>query len=343
MAGKRPYYYFQEKRGTHEAGKRMRLEGAPYRADGHPDEIWWKSYRKAAGLEPEKGGKAARAGSVTALIAAYQASPEFNALKASTQSQWRLQHGRIATAWGALPVAGLETKHVLSLRDRLGKRPAIANHLVRALSSMLSWAVPRGWLKHNPCFGIKKLKGVGTYSPWSWDQIMLFKAHARPRFWQAAALALYSGQRQDDVLKMRWTDIENGLMHVVQGKTGAEVWVPMHADLKAVLDEVPHAAETILTTERGTPWASGFKASWQAQMDVPDLKSLRAAGLVFHGLRKSAVVFLLEAGCTDAEVAAITGQSREMVEYYARQVNRRKLAAAAVLKWERAGQGRTAD
>jgi hypothetical protein len=58
--------------------------------------------------------------------------------------------------------------------------------------------------------------------------------------------------------------------------------------------------------------------------------------------RKPAVVFLLEAGCTDAEVSAITGQSRQMVEHYARQVNRKKLAAAAVLKWEAAGDGQNA-
>jgi hypothetical protein len=53
-------------------------------------------------------------------------------------------------------------------------------------------------------------------------------------------------------------------------------------------------------------------------------------GFVFHGL------LLLEAGCTDAEVLAITGQSRQMVEHYAQQVNRRKLAASAILKWENA-------
>ena len=57
-------------------------------------------------------------------------------------------------------------------------------------------------------------------------------------------------------------------------------------------------------------------------------------GLVFHGLRKSAVVMLLEAGCSDAEVGAVTGQSRSMVEHYAKRVNQGKLAAAAVLKWE---------
>jgi hypothetical protein len=36
---------------------------------------------------------------------------------------------------------------------------------------------------------------------------------------------------------------------------------------------------------------------------------LKDRKLVFHGLRKSAVVFLLEAGATTAEVQAITGQS----------------------------------
>jgi hypothetical protein len=54
---------------------------------------------------------------------------------------------------------------------------------------------------------------------------------------------------------------------------------------------------------------------------------------------KSAVVMLLQAGCTTAEVAAITGQSFDMVEHYAKQVNQKKLAAAAILKWERAETG----
>jgi hypothetical protein len=49
------------------------------------------------------------------------------------------------------------------------------------------------------------------------------------------------------------------------------------------------------------------------------------------------VVTLLEAGCTDAEVAAITEQSRPMIEHYAKQVNQKKLAASAILKWERCG------
>ena len=58
---------------------------------------------------------------------------------------------------------------------------------------------------------------------------------------------------------------------------------------------------------------------------------LRRRRIVFHGLPKSA-----EAGCTDAGTVAITGQSRDMVEHYAKQVNQRRLTAAAILKWETA-------
>ena len=103
------------------------------------------------------------------------------------------------------------------------------------------------------------------------------------------------------------------------------------------------------TSTAGTPWTKeGFKASWQKafaepkqrERDLPapwPLRPIKEAGLVFHGLRKSAVVFLLEAGCSHAEVSAITGQSHQMVEHYGRQVSQRKLAASAILKWERAG------
>lgn len=43
---------------------------------------------------------------------------------------------------------------------------------------------------------------------------------------------------------------------------------------------------------------------------------------------------LLEAGCTDAEVAAITGQSREMIVHYSIMVNQRKFARSAIIKWQ---------
>jgi hypothetical protein len=87
----------------------------------------------------------------------------------------------------------------------------------------------------------------------------------------------------------------------------------------------------------------GFKASWATELNRQEMQMLRDKERVFHGLRKSAVVFLLEAGCTDAEVAAVTGQTRQMIEHYSRQVNQKRLASSAISKWETAASDEDGD
>jgi len=70
--------------------------------------------------------------------------------------------------------------------------------------------------------------------------------------------------------------------------------------------------------------------------DVLGLGPALGIKTVPHGLRKNAVNALLEAGCTIAEVSAITGQTHQVVEHYAAKVNRRKLGKSAIVKFERA-------
>jgi integrase len=114
----------------------------------------------------------------------------------------------------------------------------------------------------------------------------------------------------------------------------------MHRDLIAALDrmrealaaeQTPRLSKHLLVNSRGTGWtADGFKASWQTEMQRREFRPFKRRRLVFHGLRKSAVNRLLEAGCTTAQVSSITGHSIQMVEHYARQVDQPKLARAAI-------------
>jgi len=334
------YYYFQPFRGTAREEARVKLPGAPFDPKGMPDGEWWRAYRELSG-EAKDGPKR---GTFAALILAYKASPEWNDLSPKSRSERTRNLKVIEEAWGDLMVSGLEARHVLELRDRHAATPAAANNIVRSLSSMMSWSIPRGWRTHNPCTRVKKLKIGEGYAPWNWQEIELFRSQARADLWWAAGLALYTGQRLGDVLGMLWSDFQGGLIGVTQNKTGKKLWIPMHAHLRAVLEDIPRSSVNILTSSRGSPWtADGFKSSWAEEMKREVMRPLRDNNRVFHGLRKSAVVFLLEAGCTDAEVSAITGQSRQMVEHYAKQVNQKKLAAAAVLKWESAEAGRTGN
>jgi integrase len=160
---------------------------------------------------------------------------------------------------------------------------------------MLSWSAPRGWRSDNPCLLVPKLKGGAGYEP-PREAIEHARVHLRPDLWHAMALGLYTGQRRGDVLAMRWDHVSEGMISVAQEKTAKRLLIPLHSELRAILSMIEKRAVTILTSTAGTPWAKdGFKASWQKDFVGP-LSSIRKAGLVFHGLRKSAVVFLLEAG-----------------------------------------------
>lgn len=312
------YTYYQPGRSSRDPGKRIRLPD--------PDENYdsfLHAYAVARGLRVEKPTN-----DVLALVEAWQASPEWSALSPKTRAEWARYVGRIVQEWGRLQVAGIEPRHVLWLRDKYASTPASANNLLRCLSSMLAWSVPRGWRRDNPCREVKPLKGSMPYEPWPLSMIEEARRELRDDQWHAVALALYTGQRLGDVLAMRWDAIRDGRITVRQAKTGKVLAIRPHRDLQSILDAIPRRAVTILTTIRGTPWTvDGFKASWN--------KRKACKGVVFHGLRKSAVVTLLECGCTTAEVQAITGQSIEMVEHYARGRDQARLADAAVLKWER--------
>lgn len=55
----------------------------------------------------------------------------------------------------------------------------------------------------------------------------------------------------------------------------------------------------------------------------------KAAPYTLHGLRKLSIVRLAEAGCSDAQIQAITNQSPEMVAYYRRRASRKAQSKAA--------------
>ena len=146
----------------------------------------------------------------------------------------------------------------------------------------------------------------------------------------------------------------------LRAKTTKMLWIPIHKQLRLLLPslearlrkklgkagkdlDIRRHHEPILLNTRGRPWTrDGFKASLAKELNAPRMAEFRSRRLVFHGLRKSAVIFLLEAGCSDAETAAITGQFRVSWSNYAKQVNQRRLAAAATLKWEAADEARVA-
>ncbi len=136
---------------------------------------------------------------------------------------------------------------------------------------------------------------------------------ATPVIQLALYLALYTGQRQGDLLKLMWSHYRDGRLYFRQGKGDRYMAVPCIARLRDLLDALRRSGDYtsthILTAKRGQPW----KKRWFSSTFADTCQRARITGLTFHDLRGTSITLLSEAGCTEAEIAAITGHSRKHV------------------------------
>jgi integrase len=103
-------------------------------------------------------------------------------------------------------------------------------------------------------------------------------------------LALWTGQRQGDLLRLTWSAYDGKDIRLRQSKTGVRVRIPIGAPLKAALDKAAKTkrSPTILLTSEGRPWTpDGFRASWGKACD-----KARIAGVTFNDLQGTAVTRL---------------------------------------------------
>lgn len=268
-------------------------------------------------------------GSINALAVAIYGSAEWAQLSRSTQATYRGIIERLRTEHGDKAVRAIRQEHILLMRDRRANLPSAANNLVKVLRWMLAFAVARQMRSDNPVIGIKPLKIASEGFPvWTEGDIAKFEAHwpvgTRERL--AFDLLLYTAQRSGDVRKMGLQHVQGGAILVRQEKTKAFLELPIHPRLKPSLDAVPAGQMLFLVTQSSVGFTAGGFGNWFRS-------ACRQAGIAdrsAHGLRKSAATRLADAGCTEAQIKAVTGhQTSKEVERYTKARDQRLLATAA--------------
>lgn len=331
-SGKSVTYHYAWKGGP-------RLKGAP----GSPE--FHESYNKAVASR-----RTAPKEQLQSILDKFEASTDFADLAERTRKDYRKLLRIIEAAFGDFPISALEDRRTrgefLAWRERLAvKSRRQADYAFAVLARSLSWAYNRGLVPVNPCERPGRLyRARRSESVWTDADEAAFYAKAPVHLHLALKLALWTGQRQGDLLRLRWAAYDGTHIRLRQRKTDMPVHVPVGAPLKAALDAAKSKLEernqnelrpgTILTTERGTAWTeSGFRASWR--------KGCQKAGvtdLTFHDLRGTAVTRLAKAGCTVPEIATITGHSLKDVatildsHYLSRDI---ALGESAIRKLER--------
>jgi integrase len=274
-------------------------------------------------------------GSLAWAIEKFLASPLYNKRAETTKQNYRRVFDQLRRSYGTGLLRDLQPRHIRKIRNEIAAGSTTAADLAMSLLSAL-WEFGTEQLGlelgADPTHGIKRVHKVAhEHEPWPPELIERFLREARPSLRLAVKLALYTGQRRSDLVKMKWSQFDGEYIEVRQQKTGALLSIPCHKALRAELKSVPRVAETILIGERGRPLTGKSLGALVRQA----LREMGVNGYAIHGLRKNAAVALADAGCEVFEIAAITGHlSLEMVQHYAKRRDQRRHARAAIDKWE---------
>ena len=116
-------------------------------------------------------------------------------------------------------------------------------------------------------------------------------------------LAINTGQRQGDLLRLPWSAYDGTVIKLRQRKTGAYVPIPVADALKDALDTAPRAKPDHVDQQRSQTVERKRISGRVGQ----GRHARRHSRLTFHDLRGTAVVTLARAGCNEVEIYSITG------------------------------------
>jgi integrase len=279
-------------------------------------------------------------GVLLSLLQGYQASDQFRSRQPRTREDYVRQIKIIEAEFRDFPLSALTDRRTrgvfMTWRDRLAlKSRRQADYAWVVLSMVLAWAVDRGLIANNPCArGGRLYRGNRVDKIWTADDEAAFLRSAPVHLHLPLLLALWTGQRQGDLLRLPWSAYDANRIRLRQSKTGARVSFKVGAPLKAMLDRTAKRSTLILVNSDGKPWTSdGFRASWRKAQAVAGI-----VGVTFNDLRGTAVTRLALVSCTEAEIAAITGHTLRDVRSIldAHYLHRDPaLADAAITKLER--------
>jgi len=180
--------------------------------------------------------------------------------------------------------------------------------------------------------GPNPAKKLGAHTPAReyepWPDWMVAKLDSAPERVQITArLILGTGQRPNAAITMRHNQFQGEWMIVrdEKGKQELEVYCPDR--LRAFIEALPRQGQYVLAKNLTEPM--GYNAVERSFRTWRDSLGERAKPYSLHGLRKLAIIELAEAGASDAEIQAVTGQSADMVAYYRKRASKRALSMAA--------------
>ncbi|PNU06443.1 hypothetical protein A8V01_02545 [Novosphingobium guangzhouense] len=313
----------------------------PYYFKAEPGTIeFMDEYRDASGAAPIgiSSADAVAPGSMDDLARKLFAAPRWLRMKSSSQYTYRriierylARVDKRGVRYGTYP-AKRATVGVLDVHiAELAATPASANNLRKALKKLFDYAIKLGWMTVNPAEKTDSFRSGPGFHTWTDEEIDRYRAyHALGTTARLTLeLALNTAARRCNLAELERKQLQGGRWNVIHAKGTDETSVPITAETRAAIEALPAAPiRWLITGEHGGPYTI-------ESLGNRFRKWARAAGCPgsLHGLRKAMSRQLAEAGATDAQGRAVTGQKKNATfAHYAAKADRGRLADEAMRK-----------
>lgn len=233
-----------------------------------------------------------------------------------------------------MDVRSMRPTHVYQLRDQMAETPGKANNFLNVLKLMFVYACQHDWRADNPAAEVSPLP-IGEHEPWPREVLSAALEAASPMLRLAIVSGLCTGQRVSDVIRIQHNWLKGGIMELSHVKTDVDVAVPVHPWWREEIDKVEKRAITVLYDRGGKPFRSEDRIQERVRVLMRQLGYVDGNNQLlytFHGLRKNACCYLLEAGLSDTDVGAILGMTPETVRHYGKAARAYMIAVGAAEK-----------
>lgn len=266
----------------------------------------------------ELEGEAANPDDKTFAIIARRYEREIIPSKAvRTQRDNLAELAKLTAVFGAMAIDAIRPQDVRQYLDIRGQRAKTrANREKALLSHLFNKAREWGYTDApNPCAGVKGHKETGRDRYVEDYEFAAVWAKAHYTVQDAMDLALLTGQRPADVLKLTRADIRDGALHLKQNKTGKKLAIEITGELATLIDRITTRPAKVkgawmIQDENGQPLTY-----WMLRNRFDEARKAAGATFQFRDIRAKAAT---DTGDLGHAQKLLGHANRDMTEHYTR-------------------------
>jgi integrase len=328
-------YYWQPNKALRDLGFNVAPLGkdkieAITKAEGFNEGV--DCYRRTGELPKTITGEKLHYGSIHHVIELYFKSRNYLELREITRQGYKTYLRRIEERFGDKSISSINKTIAHKIYEQeLNKynQPRRAEDLVKVFSNLVNCAKIEGLFNHpstklemeNPFRDLRKKRNKPRTQMWGDKEVeQLLRNCAERNFrgvHKATTIAIWTAQRQTDILSMKWSNYDGEYITIKQSKTGKKVSIPVHKlpPLKKYLDTLCRDESNPEYIVSYWNWKTKTFESYTKDLFVKHFALTKSGiDLQFKDFRRTAITNLAAAGCTVPEIASMSGHSHTSIQ-----------------------------